>query len=540
MIFIDISRPPSDFLAKKRKGGKAGLWQSIALLLLALGIATIVGVAGVWVLQLFTPQVPVYVGLVFGLLALVLVLQYIAQRFEWIMPWYYLLPALIFLFTFTVFPVVLTIFLAFTDYAGIRNGELSVSTETAIVAVDGQQLTIDNARTLNCDALQGSRKGCNNVRAVVYASGRFATQGISLEDNILTVEPAPPAGRNVTAVELLLPDFGFRAQIPVTAVEGNRLTLGRSPPGEISLEDISLTLDRISIERRILSLEDNTLTINVPLPTDLEYVAIARYNDFGYIGAANFNTIIRQANRALWPVFRWNIIFAVSTIIINTIIGVFIAVLLNNPNLRFRNLYRTLLIVPWALPAIITIQVWRGFLNTNFGAINRVLALLDLPTLNWLGDPLYAKLAVLLVNLWLGLPFVMTATLGALSAIPKDIYEAVKIDGASAWQSFWGVTAPLLRTALIPITLTGFAFNFNNFNIIFLLTDGGPPVDWGTATARGTDILISWAYNESFRAQGGYAYGLGSAISILIFIITLGVSLVNFRVTGALKEESNT
>src|SRR5690606_38860120 len=133
--------------------------------------------------------------------------------------------------------------------------------------------------------------------------------------------------------------------------------------------------------------------------------------------------------------------------------------------------------------------------------------------------------------------FMMTATLGALSAIPDELYEAARIDGANAWQGFWSVTGPLLRSALIPITLTGFAFNFNNFNVIFLLTDGGPAVDWGTATARGTDILISWAYNEAFRSQGGYAYGFGSAISIIIFVITLGVSLVNFRVTDALKEE---
>jgi len=224
--------------------------------------------------------------------------------------------------------------------------------------------------------------------------------------------------------------------------------------------------------------------------------------------------------------------------VINTLFGVLLGVLLANPELRGRNLYRTLLILPWALPNIITIQVWRGFLNENFGAINRLLMLFDVTPdpINWLGMATAAKGAVLLVNLWLGLPFMMTAVLGALSAIPRELYEAARIDGASPWAGFWGVTAPLLRTALVPITLTSFAFNFNNFNLIFLLTDGGPPVDWGTSTARGTDILISWAYNEAFRTQGGFAYGLGSAISLMIFIITVGVSLVNFKVTGALKE----
>jgi len=214
-------------------------------------------------------------------------------------------------------------------------------------------------------------------------------------------------------------------------------------------------------------------------------------------------------------------------------------VLLNNRSLRFRNLYRTLLIVPWALPSVITIQVWKGFLNQNFGVINRLLALLDIGAepINWLGHHLAAKGALLVVNLWLGLPYMMTATLGALAAIPDDVYEAARVDGANAWQSFWGVTGPLLRNALVPVTLSSFAFNFNNFNLIFLLNDGGPPVPWGTATARGTDILISWAYNEAFRSQGGYAYGLGSAITLIIFVITLAVSLMNFRVTGALKDE---
>src|SRR5690606_41880726 len=100
-------------------------------------------------------------------------------------------------------------------------------------------------------------------------------------------------------------------------------------------------------------------------------------------------------------------------------------------------------------------------------------------------------------------------------------------------------SGPMLRSALVPVTLSSFAFNFNTFTLIFLLNDGGPPVPWGTATARGTDILISWAYNEAFRSQGGYAYGLGSAISLIIFVITLGVSLMNFRVTGALRDEGN-
>jgi arabinogalactan oligomer/maltooligosaccharide transport system permease protein len=544
---IDLSRPAKDFLPKGAKSTPGGLLKSVALLLLALGTATLVGIAGVVVLAQLIPDVPFYTGIVFGLAALVPTLYFIARRYEWIMPWYYLLPAILFLLTFTLFPVVLTVLLAFTDYAYNRNGELSIGTTTPIVQVDDTLVQLENTRNLACEILRGPRQGCNDVRAVVFASGTFETQGVSLDGNVLTVEPAPPPGNPIGSVNLLIPAAGFRAQFTVTSVDGHELTLERAPPPGASLEDVQLELDQLRLERRILRVDGDTVVLDEPLPdteeSGLAYEAVARYNDFGWIGWDNFRAILRQATSSLGPVFAWNVLFATGTIIINTIFGVFLAVLLNNPNLRFRNAYRTLLIIPWALPAIITIQVWRGFLNTNFGAINRFLALMDLPTYDWLGDPsmyaLYPKAAVLLVNLWLGLPFIMTATLGALSAIPTDLYEAATIDGASPWQSFWGVTAPLLRTALVPITLTGFAFNFNNFNIIYLLTDGGPSVPWGTETARGTDILISWAYNEAFRAQGGYQYGLGSAISILIFLITLAISLVNFRVTGALKEESN-
>ncbi len=538
---MDISRPASDFLAKPK--GKGSFWQSLLLLFIALSIAGIIGFAVFLLSRQFMPNLPPFFAVIFAIFTLIIILRVMADRYDWLMPWYYLLPAILFLLTFTFFPVILTIILAFTDYAGIRNGELSVSTETPIVSVSANDVVIQNADTLRCDRLLGSRTGCNNIRGVVYASGNFATTGLSLEGQILTIDPAPPPDRTVISAEILLPSVGFAAQFPIESVDGNQITLGRAPPADADLESIRLGLDRVPLDVRIVSVNENTVTLKEALPNELEFVGLARYNAFGWVGVDNFTLIARQATRSLFPVFTWNLIFGFSTIIINTVIGIFIALLLNNPNLHFRNLYRTLLIVPWALPGIITIQVWRGFLNENFGAINRLLALLDLPTFDWLGSQAYwalaPKAAILLVNLWLGLPFMMTAVLGALSAIPRELYEAVKMDGANAWQGFWGVTAPLLRTALIPITLTGFAFNFNNFNLIYLLTDGGPACPGSTATARCTDILISWAYNEAFRSQGGYAYGLGSAISILIFVITLAISLMNFRVTGALKEESN-
>lgn len=497
-------------------------------------VAAIVGAAAVLLIARLLPGVPVYVGVLVGLVALVGVLAWMARRYHWIMPWYYLLPAILFLLTFTLMPVVLTVVLAFTDYAGSRNTQFNPTTETAIVATDGATLTVSDIASLDCEDL---RNGCEGVRVRLFASGSIDAVGVSLDGTTLTLaEPVAP-DQDVTSVQLMLSDLGFAAQFPVTSVDGAVLQLGRAPPGAVDLEHVHLDLAGVRLERKVVAVDGNQLTLGAPVPTDLSYTGVARYNDFGFIGLANFRVLLAQAGSALLPVFTWNIVFAFLTVVLNIAVGLLLAVMLNDPQLRLRNLYRTLLILPWALPGVITIQVWRGLLNYNFGAINRLLALFGIPAVNWLGDPMAAKAALLLVNLWLSFPFMMVATLGALSAIPRELYEAARIDGASVRQAFRTITAPLLRSALVPVALTSFALSFNNFNLIFLLTDGGPAVAGGTSTARATDILISWAYNEAFRSQGGFAYGFGSAISILIFVLTLAVSLINFRVTGALKEE---
>lgn len=533
---VDLSQPLKEHLPRK---GQGGLLASLGLIFAALAIAAAAGAATLLVVRLAVPDAPAWLGLVGGLAAFVPVLRAMAQRYEWIVPWYYLLPALLFLLAFTFFPVVLTVVLAFTDYAGVRNGQLNVASETAIVEVGPERrvLTIDDPRVFDCADL---RNGCAGVRGLVYGSGEVEVEAVAIDGDRLTLAAPPPQDRAARSVSLYLPDLGFAFEADVASVDGATLVLERAPPFPPDLDGVVLRLERPTLAVRMAGDDGARITLETPLPEDFEAVSIVRYNDFGFVGFANFRTILVQVNQALGPVFVWNLAFATLTIAINLAVGLLLGVLLSNPDLRFRGLYRTLLILPWALPNIITIQVWRGFLNENYGAINRVLMLLDITQLpiNWLlGDAWSARGAVLLVNLWLGYPFMMVAVLGALSAIPRELYEAARIDGANAWRAFWSVTAPLLRSAMVPITLTGFAFNFNNFNIIFLLTDGGPAVDWGTATARGTDILISWAYNEAFRSQGGYAYGLGSAISILIFAITLAVSLVNFRVTGALDEE---
>jgi arabinogalactan oligomer/maltooligosaccharide transport system permease protein len=190
------------------------------------------------------------------------------------------------------------------------------------------------------------------------------------------------------------------------------------------------------------------------------------------------------------------------------------------------------MIIPYAVPAFLSVLVWAALLNDDFGAINQVLG----TQIPWLFDPTWAKVSCLLVNLWLGLPYMFLISTGALQAIPSELQEAARVDGARNWQVFRLVNLPLLLVALTPLLIASFAFNFNNFNNIYLLTGGGPAVE-GSNVAGATDILISYTYKIAFAAGKGNDYGLAAAISIIIFFIVGAISAISFSRSKALRED---
>lgn len=287
---------------------------------------------------------------------------------------------------------------------------------------------------------------------------------------------------------------------------------------------------------KVTSAQDKTFTLAVPAPEALQVAQVTRVNRISYVGLANFQEIFGKASRALWPVFLWTVIFAFSTIILNSVAGLILGILLYNKRLKGRNVYRTLLFLPWAIPTVISVQMWVALFDQQFGIVNKSLGLLGIVAIPWLNDPLWAKISILVVNLWLGFPYMMTATISALSTINDDLYEAAEIDGASRWQQITGITLPLLRNSFTPILLSGFAFNFNNFGIIYLLTAGGPAQEGRESTAQSTDILLSWGYNTAFVSAGGQNFALASAIALIIFFLTLAISIVNFKAAGVFEE----
>jgi arabinogalactan oligomer / maltooligosaccharide transport system permease protein len=232
----------------------------------------------------------------------------------------------------------------------------------------------------------------------------------------------------------------------------------------------------------------------------------------------------------------WNFAFAFFSLLLNFSLGLAIAIMFNDPDFPLKKLIRSLLLIPYTVPALITILIWRGMLNTEIGVISRTLQGLFGWSPAWFTDPWWAKIAILLVNLWLSYPYFMLICSGALQSIPQDIYEAALVDGASPWQKFRKITLPLLLVAVGPLLIASFTFNFNNFNLIFLFNAGGPPIA-GTPTPAGhTDILISYVYNLAFSGARGVNYGFAAAITIIIFLIVGTITLFQFRYTRMWEE----
>ena len=178
-------------------------------------------------------------------------------------------------------------------------------------------------------------------------------------------------------------------------------------------------------------------------------------------------------------------------------------------------------------------------MNPEFGIINNILDNLFGLRIPWTTEPIWAQIAVCLVNLWLGYPYFMLVTSGALQSIPGDLYEAATVDGANVWQKFRKITLPLLLVAVGPLLIASYVFNFNNFNLIYLFIGGGPPIIDAETRAGHTDILISYVYNLAFESGGrGVRYGFASAISIVILIIVGIITLIQYRYTNMWEEVS--
>ena len=249
--------------------------------------------------------------------------------------------------------------------------------------------------------------------------------------------------------------------------------------------------------------------------------------EYTFVGLRNFREILTGGGASItnplnfWFTLGVTLLWTVLNVFLHVSIGLALALLLKDPLLKMRSVYRVLLILPWAMPNYITALMWKGMFQQQYGAVNILLDRLGLGGVSWFSSFWTAFTANVVTNTWLGFPFMMVVSLGALQSIPRSLYEAADVDGASPWQKFWNITLPLLRPALFPAIVMGSIWTFNMFNVIYLVSGGEP--------GGATDILITEAYQWAFKR--GERYGLAAAYAVLIFIILLLYSWFAQRLT---------
>ncbi|MEY3576120.1 MAG: hypothetical protein RLZZ88_1263 [Actinomycetota bacterium] len=466
-----------------------------------------------------------------GTLAVLGVFDFVYLRPNKLLPAKFILPGSVLLIAYLIVPIFFTINTAFQRYS---TGH--VLTKAEAISTNIEQNVVQGEKFF----LMTPSRDTSGALVLVLVDDTTGQTYLGRESGLEEIDPAsiqvdefgdvvPPAGLTALVGDDL---FGADAELAAFEVplEGG---------GAIKTEGISGAYDSVP------GLEyDLARDVMIATDTGIEYTDNGRgsfVTSSGeelvvgwreYIGFENFTAVITNplVRAPFLRAFAWTIAFAASTVLLSFTIGLFLAKLLDKPKFRFKRLYRSLLIVPYAVPGFLSLLVFKGLLNDDYGLINKLLPF-DVP---WLFDPWWARVSVILVSVWLTTPYFLLVCMGALQAIPGELVEAARVDGAGRWQVFRKVTLPLLLVVVTPLIIASFAYNFNNFNNVFLLTGGGPTSS-DQSVAGATDILISYTYKLAFEAGKGQDYGLASAISIYIFFIVAAMSASGFLRSKALE-----
>lgn len=447
-----------------------------------------------------------------------------------------------FLILFTIYPILFTTYVAFTNYG---DGHL-LTREQAIPLIEKATYLAEGGKTYSWTAFKSPSGGY--ALWLVDAAGEsfLAKPG---EEIVAAKSGDPGIGEAdakgipasmegyqrlnglVAATDKELPSIKF-------GVEGSR-TVQVSSPSKAAELQIRYKYDEVT--DTVVDQSNGDVYNNVYGTFTTRDGKTIRPGFRAEVGLKNFADFATSPalRGPLVRIITWNFVFPTVSVLSTFALGLAIAIMFNDKDFPLKKLIRSLLLIPYTIPGLISIIMWRGMLNSEFGVVNRFLESLIGVAPRWTTESFWAQVAILLVNLWLGYPYFMLVASGALQSIPTDIYEAAMIDGATGWQSFRRITLPLLLVAVGPLLIASYVFNFNNFNLIYLFIQGGPPIAGAATQAGHTDILISYVYKLAFESGGrGVQYGLASAISIIVFLIVGTITLLQYRLTNMWEEVS--
>lgn len=276
--------------------------------------------------------------------------------------------------------------------------------------------------------------------------------------------------------------------------------------------------------------------------TNYDFQNIPPFSLLDWVGFENFTKLFRVSSyRATFTaILKWTFIWTFGATTLQIVIGVVTAVVLNQKHVRGKAFFRILFLLPWAVPAFISIMTFSNMFNDSIGAINTQvipflnnLPFVDIPSIAWRTNTTWARVALIMMQGWLGFPYIFVMVTGVLQSISDDLYEAASLDGANSFQQFRTITLPMILFATAPVMITQYTFNFNNFSIIYLFNEGGPgSIGW---SAGSTDILISWIF--ALTTGQSPQYSVAAAVTLIISFIVIGVSLLTFKKTNAFGNE---
>jgi maltose/maltodextrin transport system permease protein len=448
----------------------------------------------------------------------------------------YLFPGVAGAMIFVVFPMVYTIAIGFTNYSSRNLLEFDRATRNLL-----EETYQTEGETLDFTVHQDGQE--YRIRLTDEDSNaQYVTETLALKDKSKVVVPARPLDGAQIALRdpLELKDIiALREQLAAIVI--------KLPDGN---EVVMSGLRRFAPVKHLYTKNpDGSLTnvqtnavIKPNFKNGFYETAAGEEVQPGFkttIGLANFKHIFvdESFREPFLRIFVWNVTFSFMSVFLTASLGMLLAVLLNWEALQFRGLYRTLLFLPYAVPGFISILVFRGLFNQNFGEINLILGHIFGIKPQWFADPTLAKVMILIVNTWLGYPYMMVLCQGLIKSIPVDLYEASSLAGAGPLDNFFRITMPLILKPLMPLLISSFAFNFNNFVLISLLTGGRPDFLDTKLPAGTTDILVSYTYRMAF-GDSGQLFGLAAAVSTVIFILVAVLSLINLRLTNVNRAET--
>lgn len=504
----------------------------IKWVLIALALAGVLWVATQLAIAGYTMAV-----IVAGMLGIGILAVYGTRRN---VPLKYLLPGMLLLVAFQLWPIIFTASLSLTNYG---DGHLISKEETVtdIIAQSVREVPDSPRYRMSVATKEGASATTGDLVLLLTKP-----DGTMFVGDTGGLEPLPADGVEKTTTGKITKAPGYTI---LTAREVNARSKDLSalavPTGDgggikpVGLSEAFEGKPSVTYDASADRLTDSSTTPpTVFEPKNARWVSTADPSvafPQGWqenVGFANFTRIFTDETlrAGFVKIFIWNVVFAVVSVLSTFLLGMLIALLFNDPRLKGKAIYRSLLILPYALPGFITALVWRGMFNQDYGLINGALGL----NVDWLGSPWGAKAAILITNLWLGFPYMFIVCTGALQSIPRDVREAAIIDGANAFRTLRSIIMPLLLVAVGPLLIASFAFNFNNFGLIYLLTKGGP-FDGNDTSIGSSDLLITYAYRLAFSGSAPN-YGFAAAVSVVIFIIVALMTIPAFRQTKALEE----